>query len=283
MAQQQNALATIEESKAIEVLGKSLYPNASHESIGLVLAYCKARNLDPFQKPVHIVPMYDKASKSMRDVIMPSIDLYRLQASRTGLLAGISEPDFGYDNNGNLESCRITVRRLLPTGNVAEFSAREYLSECVATSPIWNKRPKGMLAKCAESQALRRAFPEFSSGPSAEEMDGKGGNEEVELHEPMSIDDEAFLKRALAAANKGTNAFFAFWKDTKEEDRALIRKHYPDRMKSICEAADVRIKAAEAIREAEAVVDVDDVEVVTPEQADYNTGIKQNADGTYSW
>ena len=276
MAQQQNALATIEESKAIEVLGKSLYPNASHESIGLVLAYCKARNLDPFQKPVHIVPMYDKASKSMRDVIMPSIDLYRLQASRTGLLAGISEPDFGYDNNGNLESCRVTVRRLLPTGNVAEFSAREYLSECVASSPIWNKRPKGMLAKCAESQALRRAFPEFSSGPSAEEMDGKSVNEEAELHTPTSIDDEAFLKRALAEANKGKAAFTVFYRSCSKKDRDLIFKHYPDYMKSIWEAADAR----NAVTAAEAVVE--DVEVVTPEDADYNA-IKQNADGTYSW
>ena len=272
MAQQQNALATIEESKAIEVLGRSLYPNAKRESIALVLSYCKARNLDPFSKPVHIVPM------GGQEVIMPSIDLYRLQASRTGLLAGITEPEFGYDDEGNLKWCRVTVRRLLSTGTVAEFTAREFLVECQGKSPVWRSRQHGMLAKCTESQALRRAFPEFSSGPSAEEMDGKNVNEEAELQTPMTIDDDLFMKRALAAANKGTEAFFAFWKDTKTEDRALIRKHYPDRMESICKAADARI-AADA---AEAVAE--DVEIVVPVQADYpTTGIKQNTDGTYSW
>lgn len=277
MAQQQNALATIEESKAIEVLGRSLYPNAKRESIGLVLSYCKARNLDPFTKPVHIVPM------GGQEVIMPSIDLYRLQASRTGLLAGISEPEFTFTENGQIESCRVTVRRLLPTGNVAEFTAREYFSECQGKSPIWRSRPRGMLAKCAESQALRRAFPEFSSGPSAEEMDGKSTHEEEELHTPTSIDDEAFLKRALKVANQGSDAFRAFYKDTAKEDRVTLRKHYPDLMKSICEAADVRIRAAEAIREAEAVVEVEDVEVVTPEEADMPGTIRANPDGTYSW
>ena len=277
MAQQNNALATIEESKAIEVLGRSLYPNAKRESIGLVLSYCKARNLDPFTKPVHIVPM------GGQEVIMPSIDLYRLQASRTGLLAGITEPEFAFDEKGQIESCRVTVRRLLPTGSVAEFTAREYFAECQGKSPIWRSRPRGMLAKCAESQALRRAFPEFSSGPSAEEMDGKSVSEEAELHTPPSIDDEAFLKLALKAANKGSEAFKAFFRDSNKEDRALIRKHYPDNMKSICEAADVRIRAAEAIREAEAAVEVEDVEIVTPVEADYPKAIKQNADGTYSW
>jgi phage recombination protein Bet len=267
MAQNNFALATMEEDKAVAILGKSLYPNAKKESIALVLSYCKARNLDPFQKPVHIVPM------GGQDVIMPSIDFYRLQASRSGALAGISEPEFSYDNNGQLESCRVTVKRLLPTGNVAEFSAREYLAECQGKSPIWRSRPRGMLAKCAESQALRRAFPEFSSGPSAEEMDGKGSPDEA-LQTPMTIDDERFLQRALAEANNGTVAFRAFYKDTKKEDRALIRKYYPDLMKSICDAADARLSA-------EAVVEVEDVEVVTPVEADYN--IKQNADGTYSW
>lgn len=269
MAQQNNALATIEESKAIEVLGRSLYPNAKKESIALVLSYCKARNLDPFTKPVHIVPM------GGQEVIMPSIDLYRLQASRTGLLAGITEPEFTLDEKGQLESCRVTVRRLLPTGAVAEFTAREYFSECQGKSPIWRSRPKGMLAKCAESQALRRAFPEFSSGPSAEEMDGKNESHE-EAQAPMAINDIEFLKRAEEAANKGTTAFREFWRATSNEDRALIRKYHKDAFKSVCEAADARIAAMAA----EAVVE--DVEVITPEEADYNA-IKQNADGTYSW
>ena len=49
---------TLTQEKAITVLQSSLYPGASTESVLMVLDYCKARKLDPFLKPVHIVPMW---------------------------------------------------------------------------------------------------------------------------------------------------------------------------------------------------------------------------------
>lgn len=177
------------EDELIEVLQGSLYPGAMVGSVKLVINYCKASGLDPMQKPVHIVPMWDKASKSMRDVVMPGIGLYRTQAARSGEYAGVSEPEFGPDITEDVGGaamtypawCRVTVRRLLQNGTVVEFTAKELWKENYATASkdsiapntMWRKRPYGQLAKCTEAQALRKAFPEFGAQPTADEMEGK--------------------------------------------------------------------------------------------------------------
>lgn len=180
------------ETELMKVLQSSLYPGAATESIKMVLGYCRASGLDPMQKPVHIVPMWDGKAKQMRDVVMPGIGLYRTQAARTGC-AGVTEPDFGPDVQDNLSGvditypawCRVTVKRRLPSGEIVEFTAKELWRENYATAgkdssapnTMWKKRPYGQLAKCAEAQALRKAFPEIGSEPTADEMAGKTLND----------------------------------------------------------------------------------------------------------
>jgi phage recombination protein Bet len=188
----QNAIQAfnIEQNELIETLEASLYPGASHNSIKLAIGYCKASNLDPMQKPVHIVPIWDKGAGKMRDTIMPGIGLYRTQAARSGQYAGMTEAEFGPDVTENLAGvtvtfpqwARVIVKKLLPNGTIAEFSAKEYWKENYATAKrdtlqpnaMWKKRPYGQLAKCAEAQALRKAFPEsVGAAPTAEEMEGR--------------------------------------------------------------------------------------------------------------
>lgn len=181
---------SMDQSELMTVLQSSLYPGAQEDSIRLVLGYCKASGLDPMQKPVHIVPMWDRNAKAMRDVIMPGIGLYRTQAARSGALAGISEPEFGPDVQSSFgdqqfvhpDWCRVTVTRRMDDGKLATFTAREYWLENYATASkdssvpnaMWKKRPRGQLAKCAQAQALRMAFPEMTgSQPTAEELEGK--------------------------------------------------------------------------------------------------------------
>lgn len=186
----------MDETELMSVLRNSLYPGARDESIKLVLGYCRAAALDPMQKPVHIVPMSVSTGKNdndgwdikeMRDVVMPGIGLYRTQAARSGEYAGVTEPDFGEDVTEKLGDatvtypkwCRVTVKRLL-NGTVVEFTAKEYWRENYATksarsvepNAMWKRRPYGQLAKCAEAQALRKAFPEFGAQPTADEMEG---------------------------------------------------------------------------------------------------------------
>jgi phage recombination protein Bet len=212
-----SALVTEQDAASLrQTLKNSFYPGAADASVDMVVAYCKAARLDPMTKPVHIVPMtvatgrkddrgYD--IKEKRDIVMPGIGLYRIQASRTGQYAGCSEPEFGpartltfkrekwtegangkrsktYSDDDMVypEWCRITVRRRMGRMGAAivEFTALEYWLENFAAktdgSPnaMWEKRPFGQLAKCAEAQALRKAFPDaVGSQPTADEMEGK--------------------------------------------------------------------------------------------------------------
>lgn len=204
----------MEEAELVSVLQNSIYPGAKLESIKMVVSYCRAGGLDPLQKPVHIVPMDVSTGekdgngwdiKVKRDVIMPGIGLYRTQAARTGQYLGQSEPEFGpvkvirfkekrveWENGQKREKwvdveleypewCKVTVSRLLPTGEVAKHTACERWTENYATkgydgapNAMWRKRPYGQLAKCTEAQALRKAFPEdVGAAPTAEEMEGK--------------------------------------------------------------------------------------------------------------
>jgi phage recombination protein Bet len=191
------------EQELMSVLQNSLYPGAKPESIKLVLGYCKAAGLDPMQKPCHIVPISVKQGDgyAMRDVVMPGIGLYRTQASRTGEYAGVTEPEFGPTKTLKVgefsldypEWCRVTVKRRLDAGQIVEFTANERWLENYATqkrdssipNAMWKRRPFAQLAKCAEAQALRKAFPELGAAPTADEMEGKPlDDDRVIEHEP---------------------------------------------------------------------------------------------------
>lgn len=216
----------------LSALKSSLYTGAKDDSIQMVIEYCKACKLDPMQKPVHIVPMWDKNTKSMKDTIMPGIGLYRIQAARSNKYAGVSEPEYGETVNTTLggvsisypEWCKVTVKKLVGN-NIVEFTAKEYWLENYATArkdstapnAMWLKRPFGQLAKCAEAQALRKAFPEIiTQQPTAEEMEGKSFAENT---------------KTVVENNTSQNALERYIEDEKTEydvtqDKVILNKYF---------------------------------------------------------
>ena len=180
-------------------LCNTIYPGANPDSIIMAVDYCKARKLDIMLKPVHLVPMQvtDARTKEKiwRDVPMPGIGMYRIQADRSGNYAGADEPEFGptitqefpdpYNAGKTIrvsypEWCKYTVYKFVNGQRVA-YIAKEYWIENYATqssktdcpNAMWKKRPYAQLAKCTEAQALRKGWPEIGSEPTAEEMEGK--------------------------------------------------------------------------------------------------------------
>ena len=250
-----HALA-LTENELMQVLQSSLYPGAAPASIKLVISYCKAAGLDPMQKPVHIVPMWDAKAGQMRDVIMPGINIYRTQAARSGQFAGMSEPDFGPDVEANIggqkishpEWCRVTVKRMLAGGVIAEFTAREFWIEnyaarggkekSIAPNAMWTKRPRGQIAKCAAAQALRIAFPEIASQPTADEMEGKVLQAESgELPPQPAGPAPDVLDAAQAASLDGEASLAAWWQSITKEHRQSLAGNLAS-LKSAAKQAD---------------------------------------------
>jgi phage recombination protein Bet len=187
------ALAVVDEEELIDVMVNSLYPGADRRSAALVLSYCRAANLDPLLKPVHIVPMsvksgeknkYGKDVYVNRDTIMPGIGLYRVQASRTGQYAGMDEPVLGEMQEMTYaekktewvgpqgqktakdtwvertirypEYAQVTVYRLV-AGFRCAFPAREYWTENYATAGRDSDAPNSMWAKRSIGQIIKCA------------------------------------------------------------------------------------------------------------------------------
>lgn len=236
VAQLRPGLSVTDEQDLIEVLETSFYPGAARESIAMVLGYCKAAGLDPMQRPVHIVPMWDTKAGRMRDVVMPGIGMYRTGAARTGQYAGIDEPVFGPDIKGDVggltltypQWCRVSVKRALPSGAVVEFTAVERWLENYAAkggkersrapNSMWERRPYGMLAKCAEAQALRKAFPELGSAPTAEEMIGQAIELEA-VAAPVAQPAPPAIPQLPAYGPEQFSVNLAKWRDLVEAGR----------------------------------------------------------------
>lgn len=144
-------------------LKNSIYPGAKDESVMMAVDYCRARQLDPLLKPVHLVPMSVKDSKSgkneWRDVVMPGIGLYRIQAYRSGDYAGANEPEFGPDVTQTLSGvevtfpqwCKFTVSKRMASGEIVEFSAKEYWIENYATGGVTHRHQM----PCGKSALMR--------------------------------------------------------------------------------------------------------------------------------
>lgn len=175
-------------------LKNSLFPGADSNSILMVVDYCKARGLDPLKKPVHIVPISVRDSKTgdyvYRDVVMPGIYEYRTTAARTGLYMGHSKPEYGpiteFLGMKVPEFCEMTIYRWNAlAGQKVEFPIRVYFSECAATrkdkktseiylNDRWGRAPVQMMTKCCEAAGLREAFPEDLGGThTSDEMEGQ--------------------------------------------------------------------------------------------------------------
>lgn len=167
--------------RQVQVIADTYAKGCNEPELWLFFTTAKRRGLDVTAGQVHAVKRW--SPKEQREVlaIQTGIDGYRLIASRTGAYLGRVGPMWKakgqpwvdiWEEDGPPFAAKVGVVRngaREPIWAVVKYS--EFLQTTKEGKPIaqWAKMPAHMLAKCAEAQALRVAFPQELSGLEAEE------------------------------------------------------------------------------------------------------------------
>lgn len=156
----------------VEILKNSICRGSSDDEFQVFLMACERTKLDPFMKQIYAIQRRSKkhdGSWGQSMTIQTSIDGYRLIAERTERYAPGPEPTYVHEK-GALISATAYIKKMTADGTWHVVSASAYMDEyCQKTREgqpmgMWATMPRTMLAKCAESQALRKAFPAEMSG-----------------------------------------------------------------------------------------------------------------------
>jgi len=164
--------------KQIDILKNSICKGVSNEEFEVFLMACQKTQLDPFMRQIYEVKSKQKKADGTWGetmTIQTGIDGYRLIAERTERYAPGPEPTYVYDKNGQLISSTSYIKKQTKDGTWHTVSASAYLDEYCQTfidkqtgekkpTGMWVNMQRTMLAKCAEAQALRKAFPAEMSG-----------------------------------------------------------------------------------------------------------------------
>lgn len=185
---------------------RATYANgASDDEFQVLMEIARARNLNPLLRQIHFVSRWQPGGNVWAPQV--SIDGLRAIAERTGLYAGQDKPVYTENPDGSLLCCEVAVYRkdwTRPVWGVAYWNEYVQMTRDRTTgkerpAAMWAKMPRVMLAKVAESIALRKAFPEDAGGLYTDDEMGQADNGRPEhggAEEPK-VTARAQSKRAL--------------------------------------------------------------------------------------
>lgn len=242
--------------KQLSVLENLGVQGAAPQEIAMFFDYCQRTGLSPWARQIYMIGRWDKKLGRQKYVVQVSIDGQRLFAERSGEYEGQTAPQWcGPDGqwvdvwlaNEPPQAARVGVWRKSfrePAYGVARLSSYMPLTRDGRPQGLWGNMPDVMLAKCAESLALRKTFPIGLSGLyTSEEMQ----QADAPRHEPAPVDedvvdaeivdDEERMQwvEAIQAAET-TDALRKMWGDINNAPEALraeLRELIPARAKEL--------------------------------------------------
>lgn len=232
-----NEMTTLWNQDQIDAIKNTLCPNLSNDELTLFAQICQKTGLDPFSRQIYVIKtrVWDSNVKTYKEKMqtMTSIDGFRVIAERSKDYAGQVGPfwcgkdgvwkDVWLSNEIPMASKVGVLRKEFkePLFRVCLFSEFSKKNKDGSLGGQWASMPTVMIAKCAESQALRAAFPNDLSGLyTAEEM----GQADNEKEAPRKVPNEVEIKHPLIGQAERHN------KETKQnilpevDDNAIIEK-----------------------------------------------------------